>query len=742
MDDSRRRIPIYDQLSNTDSDETHLGNKKLSKKMKRKLAKMQKTDISENFSSLKPSMDNDSIHGIINMFDNETYENNDDEFWYENPEHIEYVEQFLKDEKWPFHSDNVSYFTENIPNQRDTFKRPKLSKRMQLKLNRKRNIKLKQRGINIENLNKNELIQRDIMINDKDELMSLSPDFVPMHKNENEDISLKVWDPIQKIFTHSPIPHTPKTEKSIKQRKQNKLASKWRKYERKFQNGESNVFDLGITNISPYWLLYNDIDPIILDQLSHRLPLSSRHFSKTPQGLYRMNDEIREILQKMLVNEYWPTGWAENKDEQIFAQRLFNAVHVKYDRRKVLRYIANEFPLSLSVNYRILKELKHRMPDFKPKGLIDFGQGPGCATIAALEIFNDSLKVCYGIETSSIMREFGTEILKKYNQDNKYHLAYLDSLDIQNAKEQPLVISSFVLSEINGGYDEICKYLDKLWLSTKKVLIFIESGTIDGYNLINFARSYLLSKYPPNDGKDNNQIPGTYTIAPCPHDKQCPLSSNHICRFIQRIDRHQVPTRCHFKADKKRTKYILSKNQQREKIKNKKTKLKDKRKIDEIQFPYSYCILGKGISPRLISPESNIFSQHFPHYFMNNKQSEQASYFWPRIIAPPKYRRNNLYLHLCLPQRPTHADINMDKLPEIYNKMLPSGEIKNDIDDIDYIDDNNVNNELMAIEQTFSDKLNETQVILPNSRVSGKLKLDNRKSAKQHINIVKSYPYK
>ena len=440
-----------------------------------------------------------------------------------------------------------------------------------------------------------------------------------------------------KTFTHSPIPHVPRSEKSIKHQKQKRIASKWRKYERKQR--EVDIFDLGITNISPYWLLYNDIDPIILDQLSHRLPLFSRHFSKTPQGLYKMNDKIREILQKLLINEYWPSGWAEKKEEQIFAQRLFNSVHIKYDRRKALRYIANEFPLSLAVNYRILKELKHRMPDFKPKGLVDFGQGPGCATIAALETFSDSLRVCYGIESSQIMKEFGTEILKKYNNDNdhKYHFAYLNSLDIENAKEQPLVISSFVLSEINGGYNELCTYLDKLWLCSKKILIFIESGTIDGYNLINFARSYLLSKYPPNDGNDG--MPGTYTIAPCPHDKQCPLSSDHICRFIQRIDRHQVPTRCHFKAEKKRTKYILSKNEYREKIKNKKTKLKDKRKIDEIQFPYSYCILGKGISPRLISKESNMFSQHFPHYFMNDKQSEQASYFWPRIISPPKYRK-------------------------------------------------------------------------------------------------------
>ena len=746
-----RSIPIYNKVTNLNNQEledmitsqdttpfTHLQNKKLSKKMKQKLRKKtdkKQLDISANF--LQSNEENieydDSIHGIINMFDDnqqQEIEMDDKEYWYNNPEHIHEVEQFLRQKKLPFneHDDESSYFTEDIMNKRDMIQMNKkpLTKRMQIKLNRK----LKQKGINIENLNNNELIQRNNSIILKSNQEENNDKLMIKQKNENEDISLKVWDPTRKEFTHSPTPHIPKTETSLKLRKNKKLAAKWRKHERRHKNKNKDkdnmdITDLPITNISPYWLFYDEIDPIILDQLSHRLPLFSRYFSKTPQGLYKMNDKLRKILQRLLVNEYWPTGWAEKKDEQIFGQRLFNAVHVKYDRRKVLRYIANEFPLSLSVNYRILKELKHRMPDFKPKGMIDFGQGPGCSTIAAIEVFNDSLKLCYAIEPSSIMREFGSKILEKYNTDNR-HLAYLDSLDIKNAKEQPLIICSFVLSEINGGYDELCKYLDKLWISTRKILIFIESGTIDGYNLINFARSYLLSKYPPSD--DIN-IPGTYTISPCPHDKGCPLSSNNICRFIQRIDRHQVPTRCHFKSEKKRTKYILNKNIKREK-KGKKINLRDKRKIDEIQFPYSYCILGKGVSPRLISPESNIFSKHFPHYFMNEKQAEQAAYFWPRIISPPKYRHNNLYLHLCLPDRPNHADIDINKLQQQQQQLQLQ---QNNNNALMTIDNEQNQSDIMKV---FDDRLKEQQLILPNSRVSGQLKLDYRKSAKPHVNIM------
>eukprot|EP01083_Nonionella_stella_P075342 204797_1 len=686
-DQSARSIRVYDKVSNTKRNELEdilAEQQTLSKKMRKKLQK-QGVDISANFGSNRTS-DDGSIHGIIQMFDDDTSAMDSDQHWYNNPQHIDEVETFLQSSHLPFDYDGsqTSYVTDDITDG----DKIKMSKRMQLKLNRKLKT-IKRRGDDMENMNRNELITRN---NTQQQNICIEGDNKGIIKNENEDIALKVWDSINKEFTHSPTPLPPSSKA---QKKRKKVANKWKRYE---QN--TDITDLRMAAVSPHWLHYEGIDPVILDQLSHRLPTASRHFSKTPQGLYSMNNKIRKDLQKTLVSEYWPTGWAEKQEDQIFAQRLFNAVPIKYDRRKVLRYIANEFPLSLSVNYRILKELAHRMPDFKPKGLIDFGQGPGCASLAAMEVFGDSLKCIYGIETSNEMRAFGSTILSDYK--NQYHIGYLENLySTATAKEQPLVICSFALSEISGGIDGVCEYLDQLWLSTRKVLVLVEAGTVDGYNLINFARSYLLSKYPPSN--DVN-IPGTYTIAPCPHDKQCPLSSQHICRFVQRIDRHQVPTRCMFKAQKKRTKVLDKKNR-----KKKQATLRDKRKIDEIQFPYSYCVLGKGASPRLISPESNMFSQHFPNYFMNHKQAEHAAYFWPRIITPPKYRQNNVYLHLCLPDAPVHAKNTTEPMTQQEGMMR-------------LLDDK-------------IERRQETQLI-PNGRVCGKLKLDYRKSAKHHINIL------
>ncbi|ETO16920.1 hypothetical protein RFI_20417, partial [Reticulomyxa filosa] len=213
-----------------------------------------------------------------------------------------------------------------------------------------------------------------------------------------------------------------------------------------------------------------------------------------------MKAEIREKLSDVLKKERWPSGWHERRQEMKFAQRLFNSLPVRYDRRKVLRYIANEFPLSLSVNYRVLKELHNRMPHFQPEGIVDFGSGPGCAILAALEVFNkppdtlhtslhtyhnkiinhDSntntnknnnnndgivnnknttndqekkkyqscIRSIFPIEPSTIMKDYAKVILQ--DVQNEYHVAWLNNLK-NKAAQQPLVIASFVLNEISGG---------------------------------------------------------------------------------------------------------------------------------------------------------------------------------------------------------------------------------------------------------------------------------------------------
>ena len=694
QDVSSRLINVYESVIDSKDDDNDLdsmmaANRKISKSMKKRMKSLnrstkQSPDISANFNLKRsPSNTMDDVDGVIGLFADDSNDRMSDDEWYTNPDHIEAVEQWLRSEKLPIIDPDLEQFRtvrlneEMVPRDRirGAFAR-KISKRQNLRNRRK--MKRKQRGNDIENMDKNELIQRQ-----NGSISSQSSSSSIMRRESvTEDLCLQTWDSVNGRFSNLQSPtESHSMERSVrKMERGNKLKNLWRRLD-----GEK-MDDLKLSNVSPHWLQYEGIDPVILNSLSHRLRIPSRRFAKTPQGLYSMDDGLRRTLQKVLVSEYWPTGWAETKNDQLFGQNLFSAVSVHYDRRRVLRYIANEFPLSLSVNYRILKELKHRMPSFRPKGLIDVGQGVGASTLAAIQVFGDSLKHISAVEPSPEMREFAATILEDHRSG--YSFGYLKSLDIANDvvdgnkllphsqsdddlvdpqshchHAQPLVICSFVLSEIGGGVDVLCRELDAMWRSVRRrgVIVLVEAGTVDGFNLIQFARSYLLSKYPPST---DPQVPGTFTVAPCPHDLQCPMSTENVCRFLQRVDRHQVPTRSVLFAEKKRTQALMQRNRFKMRFKanskklqhkghrrRQKVKLKDRRKVNEVQFPFSYCILGKGVSPRLIPMEWDgaDSAESVPPNLMNATQSEHSAYFWPRIIAPPKYRHNNLYLHLCLP---------------------------------------------------------------------------------------------
>merc|ERR1712228_888643 len=168
-----RSVRLFNKISNVKSNEladmmsseetSPFNHINLSKKQRKKLKKhASQQDISANFP--RDNSTQNEIHGIVQMFDDQQQSDmNDNEYWYNNPDHIDQIEQFLTQKKLPFNdinSDlNVSYLTDNV-SQTDNVRinNRKLSKRMQLKINRK--LKTKERG-NDENMNKNELIQRN-----------------------------------------------------------------------------------------------------------------------------------------------------------------------------------------------------------------------------------------------------------------------------------------------------------------------------------------------------------------------------------------------------------------------------------------------------------------------------------------------------------------------------------------------------------------------------------------------------
>jgi len=53
-----------------------------------------------------------------------------------------------------------------------------------------------------------------------------------------------------------------------------------------------------------------------------------------------------------------------------------------------MAYLASQFPFAYGPVQRVFKEIAARIPDFKPKTILDFGTGPGTAAMYR-EFFKD-----------------------------------------------------------------------------------------------------------------------------------------------------------------------------------------------------------------------------------------------------------------------------------------------------------------------------------------------------------------
>lgn len=88
-----------------------------------------------------------------------------------------------------------------------------------------------------------------------------------------------------------------------------------------------------------------------------------------------------------------------------------------------------------------------------------------------------------------------------------------------------MVTASYVLGELKEQDREA--FIRKLWQAAKGSLLIIEPGTPAGFIRIKQVRELLVS------------FEGCI-IAPCPHNKPCPLSQEDWCHFSQRVPRSRL----------------------------------------------------------------------------------------------------------------------------------------------------------------------------------------------------------
>ncbi|KNF03869.1 hypothetical protein PSTG_02959 [Puccinia striiformis f. sp. tritici PST-78] len=213
-----------------------------------------------------------------------------------------------------------------------------------------------------------------------------------------------------------------------------------------------------------------------------------------------------------------------------------------------------------------------------------------------------------------------------------------------------LAIMSYTLSDLPNQAARR-EAIEGIWNSGAQTIVIVDRGTPAGFEVVADARQQLLmlgrkeyrrTKYErelstetdKSDEKDLNEL-GSWVLAPCPHDKPCPLhlsdNPKHFCHFSQRIDRPK------FLKDTKHT-----------------TKPEEDAK-------YSYVIIRRGQRPS--PPTATTTSDSATHFSSSGEimlgsegekstenggsSSTGAALEWPRIILPPHKSKGHVVFDVC-----------------------------------------------------------------------------------------------
>lgn len=192
------------------------------------------------------------------------------------------------------------------------------------------------------------------------------------------------------------------------------------------------------------------------------------------------------------------------------------------NKDEAIAYAISRMPATYGAVYNSLKSsLEIYNPSIKT--IADIGAGTGSATIAVNELLDVDKIECFEREDS--MQKVGKIIFEHYNNlSEKVNWNKLDICSDEITDKYDLVVTSYMLNEISDEQkDEI---IEKLWKISKKILLIVEPGTMQGYRNIINAKKKLIDL-------------GANIIAPC-RNNECRLPKDDWCSFSCRVQRTKV----------------------------------------------------------------------------------------------------------------------------------------------------------------------------------------------------------
>ena len=188
-----------------------------------------------------------------------------------------------------------------------------------------------------------------------------------------------------------------------------------------------------------------------------------------------------------------------------------------------LAYVGARMPATYRATRAVLEEFRSRCPGVPVASLLDIGAGPGTSLWAAGSVFDELARVTL-LEPNVGMVTLAQRLWAGSSLESRVKVTWRTggAEQVPSAGDHDLVVVAYLLAEL--GEDERRAVVDAAWDVCEGAAVFIEPGSVDGFRHVIEARQRLLDL-------------GASVVAPCPHERPCPLPPDDWCHFAARLNR-------------------------------------------------------------------------------------------------------------------------------------------------------------------------------------------------------------
>lgn len=205
---------------------------------------------------------------------------------------------------------------------------------------------------------------------------------------------------------------------------------------------------------------------------------------------------------------------------RLYRQGTPSSVMIR-DGQDVLAYALSRMPATYAAVIDVLDRIGTEVPDFAPRSLLDIGAGPGTASWAAKAMWPEIATVTM-MDHSPAFIELATSLAEGSIALGDAQVRRQDILALDVATPVDLVVVSYALTELDESH--FAQLAPKLLAASQGLLVIIEPGTPRDYRRLMAMRAALIAA-------------GARIVAPCPHERACPLAGEDWCHFSVRLPR-------------------------------------------------------------------------------------------------------------------------------------------------------------------------------------------------------------